>query len=123
VGPGAHSYDGSAVRSWNARDLDGYLEAVRSGRRPVAGEDWLDGQTRSFEAIALGLRRIDGVSRAEYRREFGEDPVEQHTDAVATGISAGLLELDEEHIRLSPRGRLFATEALVAFAPTTSSVR
>ena len=111
------------MRSWNTRDLDGYVEAVHSGRRPVDGEERLDAETRSFEAIALGMRRVAGLSRADHRREFGDDPVEQYAEAVSSGIGAGLIELDGDAMRLSSRGRLLATEALVGFAPLAPSVR
>ena len=47
---------------------------MEGGRRPVAGVDRLDEGTRAFEAMALGLRRVDGVERATFAAEFGSDP-------------------------------------------------
>jgi oxygen-independent coproporphyrinogen III oxidase len=117
IGAGAHSYDGASERSWNARDLDRYLAMVEAGKRPMADHETLDEATRAFEAIALGLRRVDGLSRAAFAAEFGHDPVEHYAGAVAEGSRDGLLELDGEALRLSPRGRLLASEVLVAFAP------
>jgi oxygen-independent coproporphyrinogen-3 oxidase len=118
LGAGAHSYDGVAERSWNTRDLDRYLDMAEAGERPLADRETLDAATRAFEAIALGLRRVDGISRAAYRAEFGVDPVEAHAEAVDETTRAGLVEVDGDAIRLSPDGRLLASEALVAFAPT-----
>jgi coproporphyrinogen III oxidase-like Fe-S oxidoreductase len=43
------------------------------------------------------------------------DPVERF--AAAIGEGADLLEVDDDRIRLTTRGRLFANEALVSFAP------
>ena len=117
VGAGAHSYDGASERSWNARSLERYLAAVEAGERPRADHETLDEATRAFEAIALGLRRVDGLSRAAFVTEFGHDPVERYAEAVADGSRHGLLELDGEALKLSPRGRLLASEVLVAFAP------
>ncbi len=116
LGAGAHSYDGLR-RSWNARDLDRYLDAVSTGRLPVAGEELLDEPARAFEAIALGLRRIDGLSRHAFTAEFGADPVERYPGAVEGGCRTGLLEVDSDRIRLTPAGRLLANEVLVAFVP------
>jgi oxygen-independent coproporphyrinogen-3 oxidase len=116
VGAGAHSFDG-ATRSWNERDLDRYLARAEAGERPVAGGEQLDEATRAFEAVALGLRRVAGFSRGAFKAEFGEDPVMRYPAALEEGTSAGLLEVDEEAIRLTSRGRLFANDALVAFAP------
>jgi len=114
IGAGAHSFDG-ASRSWNERDLDRYLARTEAGERALAGCEQLDEPTRAFEAIALGLRRVAGLSRATFAEEFGADPVERFTGAIEQG--AGLLEVDARTIRLTARGRLFANEALVAFAP------
>ncbi|HET8778038.1 MAG TPA: radical SAM family heme chaperone HemW [Candidatus Limnocylindria bacterium] len=117
VGAGAHSYDGRAERSWNTRDLDAYLAAVEAGLRPVAGSETLDDGTRAFEAVALGLRRVDGMSRRSFEAEFGADPVDRYAEAVADSRRTGLLEVDNDVLRLSAAGRLLASDVLVAFAP------
>ena len=116
IGAGAHSFDGE-TRSWNERDLDGYLAGAESGVRAMAGSEQLDEATRAFEAVALGLRRVAGFSRAAFAAEFGQDPVERYAAAVEDATRAGLLEVADEAIRLTPLGRLFANEALVAFVP------
>ncbi len=122
IGAGAHSFDG-AVRSWNTRDLDAYLAAAANGASPVAGSEQLDEETQAFEAIALGLRRLEGISRTGYRELFGVDPVVQYHDAVATGRRNGLLDVDGDRVRLSPSGRLLANEVLVEFAPLRRTAR
>jgi oxygen-independent coproporphyrinogen-3 oxidase len=116
IGAGAHSFDGQ-TRSWNERDLDSYVARTAAGQRATAGSEELDEPTRAFEAVALGLRRVDGFSRATFAAEFGADPVERFPAAVGEGTAADLLEVDDVAIRLTARGRLFANEALVAFAP------
>jgi oxygen-independent coproporphyrinogen-3 oxidase len=120
VGAGAHSYDGSAERSWNTRELDRYLGAVEAGERPLADRETLDQETRAFEAVALGLRRVDGFSRQAFRTEFGDDPLDRYAEAVVEGTSRGLLEIAGDALRLSADGRLLASEVLVAFAPAAS---
>jgi oxygen-independent coproporphyrinogen III oxidase len=117
VGAGAHSYDGESERSWNLRDLDAYLERVEAGERPGEGGEALDEPTRAFEAVALGLRSVDGLPRASFAAEFGADPTDRFADAFERGRERGLLESDELAIRLTPAGRLLANEALEAFAP------
>ena len=116
LGAGAHSFDG-ATRSWNERDLDSYLAMTESGVRAQAGSEELDEATRAFEAVALGLRRVAGFSRAAFAAEFGLDPVQRYAAAVKEATGAGLLEVVADAIRLTPRGRLFANDALVGFAP------
>ena len=117
IGAGAHSYDGVDLRSWNQRDLDAYLADVEAGRLPRAGSEVLDEPTRAFEAIALGLRRVDGLSRAAFAAQFGSDPADRYPDGVREAVAQGLLELDAERMRLTADGRLLASEALLAFLP------
>ena len=117
IGAGAHSYDGGAERSWNVRDLDSYLFAAEAGERPLADRETLDAETRAFEAIALGLRRVDGVGRRAFAEEFGRDPLDGVADQIAGGDARSLLEWDTDRLRLTARGRLFASEACLAFLP------
>jgi oxygen-independent coproporphyrinogen-3 oxidase len=117
LGAGAHSFDGT-TRSWNHGDLDRYLAAVAAGERPQAGAEALDEETAAFEAVALGLRRVDGISRGGFRAEFGTDPTVRFAAALAETTEAGLVELvGDDRIQLTGAGRLLASEALVAFLP------
>lgn len=117
IGAGAHSYDGE-TRSWNDRDLDRYLATIERGVVATSGSETLDEPTQAFEAIALGLRRVDGLARAVFQAEFGDDPLHRYREAVADAARVGLIEVDAERMRLTRSGRLLANEALVGFAPT-----
>jgi oxygen-independent coproporphyrinogen-3 oxidase len=119
LGAGAHSFDG-ASRSWNLRDLDQYLAAVAAGERPVEGSELIDEPTRAFESIALGLRRVAGLSRKAFAAEFGARPETRFPDAVSDGTTAGLLEMVGDALRLTSEGRLLASEALVGFLPSST---
>jgi oxygen-independent coproporphyrinogen-3 oxidase len=123
VGAGAHSYDGAAERSWNVRELDAYLRAAEAGERPLAGSEHLGEPTRAFEAVALGLRRIDGLSRGAFAAEFGGDPAERFAAEVADGRASDLVETDGDRLRLTTHGRLFASEACLLFLPLTGADR
>ena len=116
IGAGAHSFDGAA-RSWNTRDLDRYLAAVEARRSPVEGRELLEEPTRAFEAVALGLRLVSGLSRSDFAAEFGADPVDRYAEAIGETRLLELVEVAGGTVRLTRRGRLFATDALIAFAP------
>ncbi len=115
IGAGAHSFDGLTRRWWNTRDLDIYLTAVEAGRSAESGHEELDLATRAWEAVALGLRRVDGLDRRAFAAEFGRDPADHYAGAVQETVTAGLLEHDAERLRLTDAGRILASEALVAF--------
>ncbi len=55
----------------------------------------------------MGLRLTEGVARATFRRETGQEP-EQVLDAerLAMLIEGGFLELDEAGLRTTAAGRL-----------------
>ena len=115
IGAGAHSYDGAATRSWNVRELDAYLAAIEGGTRPMAGAETLDEATRAFEAMSLGLRRIDGVDRGAFAAEFGTDPIQRFEDGLSR-VEA-LVEVTGDRLQLTPMGRLLASDACLAFLP------
>jgi len=121
IGAGAHSYDGVAERSWNVRELDRYLDAADAAERPLADREMLDAETLAFEAIALGLRRVDGLGRRAFAEEFGYDPVERFAHQIVDDGARGLVEWDTDRLLLTPRGRLFASEACLAFLPAAAS--
>ncbi|HEX5578107.1 MAG TPA: radical SAM family heme chaperone HemW [Candidatus Limnocylindria bacterium] len=116
IGAGAHSFDGQS-RSWNVRDLDRYLAVAAAGERPLAGGERLDEPTRAFEAVALGLRRVDGMSRRAFADEFGADPLARYGSPLEESIEAGLLTVDADRLSLTPRGRLLASEVLIGLLP------
>jgi oxygen-independent coproporphyrinogen-3 oxidase len=111
VGPGAHAFD-AGVRRWNAARLDGYLAALAPGggatpRLPPGGAEVIDPGTAAAEAVILGLRLDDGLSRAD--AESG--PLGPH---LAWAQAAGLVEVvatpGGERVRLTTDGRLLSNE-------------
>lgn len=56
LGPGAHSYDGNRLRSWNSPDLKAYLQGHRSSDYETLTDDDLFN-----EQIMLGLRTAKGA--------------------------------------------------------------
>jgi len=97
VGIGAVSTVGD--RRWrNAPDLDGYIGAVTAGREPRRTGEVLDERTRRLERWMLALRRDGSVDRAA----LGEP---DHPEALPELAGFGLLEFDDQEIRLTRDGR------------------
>ena len=63
----------------------------------------------------MGLRKIEGVSRAEFEARFGIDPVEQFAAAVSAAALDGMMEVTEERMKLTRRGLDFQNEVLLNF--------
>jgi oxygen-independent coproporphyrinogen-3 oxidase len=101
LGPAAHSFDGRG-RSWNHRELDAYLHALSQGRLPIEGFEALDAEQRRLEALALGLRTVEGVPLAIAARN-------PDAPALLTRLEAeGRVRLTQERVFATTRGFLVA---------------
>jgi oxygen-independent coproporphyrinogen-3 oxidase len=66
------------------------------------------------EAIFLGLRLMCGVDLDSYRSRFGSGLREQHNGEIDRLMDAGLIEIDREVLKLTPRGALLSNEVFAA---------
>jgi oxygen-independent coproporphyrinogen-3 oxidase len=114
-GCSAHSYDGHARRWSNERDVDGYMKLIETEQSPIIERRDLDESDRRSEAIFLGLRMMEGYSVRDYQRRFGRDLIEQHRDELTRFSEAGLVELNDEVIKLTRSGALLSNEVFAAF--------
>jgi oxygen-independent coproporphyrinogen-3 oxidase len=109
-GPGAARYiDG--VRETNHRSTTTYLRRVLAGESPVAEREQLSPEARARELLVFGLRRIDGVSRCEFRVRTGFDCDELVAAPLRKFVELGLLADDGERVRLTREG-LFVSDAI-----------
>lgn len=70
-GPGAARFvDG--IRETNHQSTMRYLKQIESGQRPVADRERLASEDAARERLAIGLRKIDGVSDADFELRTGE---------------------------------------------------
>jgi putative oxygen-independent coproporphyrinogen III oxidase len=99
AGPGAHSHvDGR--RWWNLRRPLAWAARVRNGASPEAGSERLDGETRRFERVMLGVRLAEGLDPAEL-----DDRGRAEAERLRT---EGLLAGGAPYLTLTRRGRLLA---------------
>jgi oxygen-independent coproporphyrinogen-3 oxidase len=102
LGIGAHSHrDG--VRWWNTRALTRYLTDPLDARD---GEERLSDRDRAEEWLLLRMRLVDGVGLAETAAHLGRDV----RDAAEVCEASGLITLDDDKLRLTPRGMLLENE-------------
>ena len=104
-GPSAHSFLDNR-RWWNHRSLARYLDELRQGRSPQAGEERLSREQRIVECVYLGLRQTDGIDRQDFHARFGADCLSLFGAAAEPLIGEGMLAASTSHIRLTPRGML-----------------
>jgi oxygen-independent coproporphyrinogen-3 oxidase len=109
-GPGAARYiDG--VRETNHRSTTTYLHRVLAGHTPIAEREELSSEARARELLVFGLRRIEGVSRRQFRNRTGIECDDLVATPLRKFINLGLLADDGERIRLTREG-LFVSDAM-----------
>lgn len=74
------------------------------------------------ESFFLGLRLTRGIDLTEITRRFGTDAIENRSSSIASLIEDGLLERQEDFLRLTERGRLFSNEVFQQFITTVDTL-
>lgn len=130
LGVSAHSFrwlqpGSGGERFANERGVESYLKVWASGDHPpiesaaaapgLALHEHRDAAALSREALWLGLRALDGLSRAAYAAVHGQDPLVAHAARIDDLQRRGLLEVAGDLLRLTRRGVLFADEVGAAF--------
>ena len=114
-GCSAHSYDGERRRWSNERDVSKYVQLINNERSPIVEHTFLDEKEARAESIFLGLRLMRGLNLVEYRSRFGFDLRNQYGADLYRLCDAGLIEIDQESMRLTTRGALLSNEVLTTF--------
>ena len=127
VGAGAHSFF-AGQRLANVDSPQRYVELVNASHeervatgggtlQQIAGGETPDDATLRADALILGLRLLEGVSRLEYADRFGEPPEAAFGEAIERHFRTGLLEDRDGRLRLTSRGLLLANEVFVDLLP------
>jgi len=129
-GAGAHSFF-AGKRFANVDAPNRYSDAVnesfeerqatgRGTMRQVAGGESPDEATLRADAMILGLRLMEGVSRSSFASRFGVTPEQAFGPAIERHLGLGLLEDvpgDPDRLRLTERGLLLSNEVFVDLLP------
>jgi len=128
-GAGAHSH--AFGRRWHeVEDLPRFLRAWAEapgqgeGRVPLYASptacevETISREQGMAETLFLGLRLVEeGVPRQRFRERFGVSVEAVYGPILEELEAQGLLQVDEERIVLTPRGRLLANQVFLRFLP------
>lgn len=120
IGAGAHSYqtvfdDGIyGKRWWNEKNPARYMKSVKETCRAVTGAEQSDLTKAAGEYMFSGLRLTAGVSLRAFAARFGKSMLDLYP-AISSGVSDGLMEIQDDHIRLTHRGLMVANSVFVNF--------
>ncbi len=113
-GAGAHGYV-DRVRYSNHGPIKKYIEAVESGHLPIIHEHEVTPLEQLEEQMFLGLRKVDGVEATAFEQKFHETIWEKYRTVIEELTCKGLLESDENGIRLTRSGRFVGNEVFQQF--------
>jgi oxygen-independent coproporphyrinogen-3 oxidase len=94
------------------------LRRKRVRSLPWSGDDLYFGYGPEDLKLLWITRRLAGLSidRTRYRNNFGEDITEHFAAALKATVEAGLLELSDQKITLTPRGMFYSDAIVGTFA-------
>lgn len=116
IGAGAHSYMGR-VRWHNLSDPRAFIDAINRDGSAVCDVERLTNEDLMAEAMFLGLRLVEGVRWDDLRVRLGSDPRQRYAQELSELVSLGLLQVDAESAKLTPRGQLLGNQVFVRFVP------
>ncbi len=96
--------------------LESYIGGAPLQQTPVSKHTVLQ------ETFFLGLRLTKGVDLRRVAVKFGEDVLADFSPIIAECVEAGLLEMQENFVRLTPRGRLLSNEVFEKFISIEAEV-
>lgn len=111
-GCSAHSFDGKNRRWSNERDTLKYVQMIDESSVAVVDTEIID---FASEYAFLGLRLLRGIDLVEYEARFGEDLSRKFAADIEDLLKKGLIEIDENHLKLTTRGCLFSNEVFAVF--------
>ena len=120
-GPGAHGFAGG-FRYRNLRSPAQYVDKLRNASAirefpltPVCESyERVDAAGERADTLMMGLRLTrEGIQLAEFRARFGADLLRERRSELQRFRQAGLIEIDDEALRLTSAGR-FVSNAILS---------
>jgi oxygen-independent coproporphyrinogen-3 oxidase len=114
LGVSAHEYWAGRRRA-NVSVLEGYVNRLDGGERPLALDRLVDPAEAAREDVFLGLRLARGVREDAVRRQIAAASDPRLPGDYAAWLDAGILVKHESRVRFSERGFLVSNEVLSRF--------
>jgi oxygen-independent coproporphyrinogen-3 oxidase len=113
-GPGASGYWGN-TRYTTLLGPGDYNQRLGKGESVIAEQNIVSRKDEIGEFMMLGLRLNSGIRASEFERRFGTDISNVFAEELAYFYQLGLLERDNDNIKLTERGRLLGNEVFARF--------
>ena len=113
-GAGASGYLGNQ-RYKNVGPIQHYLKPLRSNQRPIIETEELTLKNQIEEEMFLGLRKIEGVSLANFKEKFKKELTDVYQIILPELEEKGLAIIDENRLRLTSKGLFIGNDVFEKF--------
>jgi len=118
IGMGAGAYSTFGGRRFsNIREPLDYIKAVNTQRLPEAESELVEREQEMSETAFLALRTAMGLHLPAFAQRFSQPFAQFVGNRLRPVEEAGLLEHEDEWVRLSKRGRLLGNEVFLRLLP------
>lgn len=112
-GPSAAGFRAGG-RYRNPASLEEYCAAAAAGRWPLADAEPSDPYRDMRTSAVMGLRLTAGIDAAAFERRTGINPKVYYEKELAELVAAGLLEVDDDNVRLTRAGLFLSDEVFAS---------
>ncbi len=112
IGPSAHSYNGSDIRSWNVANNARYSKKL-SGNLLAKEEEILSMEDQFNEMIMIGLRTIWGVDMESLEQKFNDRILQHFRHEIRQKMDGGLLTIENNHLKI-PEKHWFMADGIAS---------
>ncbi len=103
------------IRFANTRNMGTYLKEQGNPENIREDKEYLTKEDAIAEFMFLGLRKTAGISKTEFRKEFGTSVEEIYGEIIRKYCSMGLLEETGDQIRLTRAGIHVSNSVMAEF--------
>jgi oxygen-independent coproporphyrinogen-3 oxidase len=114
LGPSAHSFI-SPKRWSNVKSIKDYIDKLNQQILPLHNQEILKPEKLEFEYIFLHLRLKNGIDLHDYQKRFNEQFTKKYEKTVSHLMDSQMIQIMEDRISLTSKGRLLADEIASKF--------
>lgn len=114
LGAGAHSFDGE-FRWASESNPELYSAQLARGKSPIAELRRLTPEEQVEEFFFVGLRQAEGIHLSDASVRWGEAAVSRFRPVIAELKERGLLQVEDERVRLANDAFIFSNEVFQEF--------
>ena len=114
IGAGAFSYV-NGERYCNIKNVKEYTSSSISKKRLICFSEKLPQKQRASEILIMALRMTSGISKKEFTKKSGFDLNELFEKQLNNLTQAGLINFDNERVKLTTKGLSVADSVMMEF--------